>query len=199
MKTIVAFTAICLIAAFSPQQLTHPRPRQDFGLPALHQINTVTLSPSYGCRSEEAFHRGYEDTALFLSKYSQTINGPDLLFNGACKSEDSFQGSTAGDDMSLIADLGQFPLDQLSAHLAFNTRNVASFDLYSKFVAVARVQAKHTYAVLINKHSVRGLLVLTVDDYVPNQSVRLRYAVKEYQMLNTQSEAKGFSWEEENR
>ena len=198
MKSTFAFAALFLIAAASPLQQKQPRPPEDFGLPALHEINTVTLSPSYSCRSEEDFRRGYEDTALFLSKYSKKSNAPDLLFNGACKSEDNFQGSTAGDDMSLIADLGQFPLEQLSAHLAFNTRNAGSFDLYSKFSSYIKVQAKHTYAVLINKGIVRGLFVFTVDDYVPNKSVRLRYAVKEYQVLDTRSQVEGFAWEEGN-
>src|SRR5260221_352013 len=190
MKTMLAFTAMYIIAAAFPlQQQARPRPQEDFGLPTLHQINSVILSPSYGCRSEEDFQHGYRDTALFLSQHSKKINSPDLLFNGACKSEDHFQGSTAGDDMSLIADLGKFPLEQVSARLAFNTRHVHSFGLYSKFTDQVKVQKKHTYAVLINKQQVRGLFVFTVDDYVPNKSVRLRYAVKEYQLLDTRSKA----------
>jgi len=198
MKSTLAFAAIFFIAAASPLQQKQPQPQEDFGLPALHEINTATLSPSYSCRSESDFQQGYQDTALFLSKESRTINGPDLLFDGACKSEDYFEGSTAGDDMSLIADLGQFPLEKLSAHLVFNTRNVHSADMYSKFMRTVRVQAKHTYAVLINKRDVRGLFVFTVDDYVPNKSVHLRYAVKEYQLLNTRSQTEGFAWEAPN-
>jgi len=198
MKPILAFVAMCFIAAAFSLQQSQPQPQEDFGLPALHEINTANLSPSYGCRSEQDFRRGYEDTALFLSQHSKKINSPDLLFNGACRAEDDFEGSTAGDDMSLIADLGRFPLEQLSAHLAFNTRNVGSLELYSKFAKVVRVREKHTYAVLINKQQVRGLFVFTVDDYVPNKSVHLRYAVKEYQLLNTQSQSEGFAWEEGN-
>jgi len=92
MKPMLAFVAMCMIAAAFPlQQQSQPRPQQDFGLPTLHQINTVTLSPSYSCRSEEDAQKGYGETALFLSKYSKQINAPDLLFNGACKSEDNFQ------------------------------------------------------------------------------------------------------------
>jgi hypothetical protein len=62
----------------------------DFGLPQLHTIKTVTLAPSYSCRSTEEFQKGYANTALFLSAYGKQLNSPDLLFNGACKSEDFF-------------------------------------------------------------------------------------------------------------
>src|SRR3982751_2678845 len=107
---------------------------QDYGLPELHTIKTVTLSPSYSCRSQEDFSRGYESTALYLSDYSKRRNSPDLLFNGACRSEDYFEASTAGDDMALIADLGtDVSVEQLSAHLAFNKQNVHSSPAYSKF------------------------------------------------------------------
>src|SRR5947209_19365900 len=79
---------------------------QNYGLPELHTINSVTLSPNYGCRSQEDFSRGYEKTALFLSDYSKRMNAPDLLFNGACKSEDYLEASTEGDEMPSIAHSG---------------------------------------------------------------------------------------------
>lgn len=99
-----------------------------FGLPPLHRIKGVTLSPSYSCRSAEEFGRGYENTALFLSDFAKQRNSPDLLFNGACGSEDYFEAATAGDDMSLVADLGaNLSPDELSASRAFNVQRVHSF------------------------------------------------------------------------
>ena len=172
---------------------------QDYGLPELHTINSVTLSPSYSCRSQEDFSRGYEKTALFLSDYSKRMNAPDLLFNGACKSEDYFEASTAGDDMALIADLGtDISIEQLSAHLAFNKQNVHSFLAYSKFAKAVKVEANHTYVVLLNKSDLRGLFIFTVTSYVPNERVKLKYAVKEYQILDVKAQSPGFSWGQEN-
>jgi hypothetical protein len=173
-------------------------PRQDFGLPELHKIKTVTLSPSYSCRSKEDFQKGYESTALFLSDYSKKLNGPDLLFNGACGGQDYFHSSTAGDDMALIADLGSLALEELNSQQAFNAQRVHSFDLYSKFASSVKVEINHTYAVLVNKRAVRGLFFFTVADYVPNQKVALRYAIKEYQILNVLAESGGFDWERKN-
>jgi len=172
---------------------------QDYGLPELHTIKTATLSPSYSCRSQEDFSRGYEKTALFLSDYSKRMNAPDLLFNGACKSEDYFEASTAGDDMALIADLGtDISIEQLSAHLAFNKQNVHSFLAYSKFAKAVKVEANHTYVVLLNKSDLRGLFIFTVTNYVPNERVKLKYAVKEYQILDVKAQSPGFSWGQEN-
>ena len=162
-------------------------------------IKTVDLSPSYSCRSETAFRQGYAGTALFLSGYSRERNSPDLLFNGACKSEDYFEGSTAGDDMSLVADLGDVPLDEVSSSRAFNFKRVHSFELYSKFAQAAPVQVHHTYAVLIDKRDLRGLFVFRVNDYQPNTHINLSYAVREYQMVNVAGESKGFDWSAENR
>jgi hypothetical protein len=173
--------------------------QQDYGLPELHMIKTVTLSPSYSCRSQEDFGKGYESTALFLSDYSKRRNSPDLLFNGACKADDEFQASTAGDDMALIADMGtDVSVEQLSAHLAFNKQNVHSFPAYSRFAQTTKVEANHTYVVLLNKSELRGLFIFTVTNYVPNQRVTIKYAVKEYQVIDVKAQSPGFSWEQQN-
>src|SRR5437879_5338919 len=103
MKALFALTVMCLtVAPFNQQQK-----KEDLGLPELHKIKTATLSPSYICRSKQDSRRGYEKTALFLSTYADDINAPELLFNGACGSQDYFDGG----DMSLIADLGAIPLE----------------------------------------------------------------------------------------
>jgi hypothetical protein len=100
---------------------------QNYNLPELHVLQTVTLAPCYSCRSREEYQKGYSTTALFLSDHSKRRNSPDLLFNGFRSGEDFFEASTAGDDMALIADLGaDVPVEKLSAHNAFNLSNVHS-------------------------------------------------------------------------
>jgi hypothetical protein len=194
MKSLLALTSILFVSSALTSQAQKPDP----GLPELHAIKTVTLSPSYSCRSKEEFRDGYARTALFLSKYSEDRNSPDLLFNGACGAPDYFQSSSAGDDMSLVANLGDVPLEEVTSSKAFNFKRIHSFDLYSKFTQEARVQAKHTYAVLINARERRGLFICSVVDYVANKKVDLKYAVKEYQLLNVERQSEGFDWSAKN-
>jgi hypothetical protein len=195
VKLLVSLIAIVLLPFSFQSQSQKP----DLGLPELHTIKLAALSPTYSCRSRDEFRSGYGQTALFLSKYSDDRNSPDLLFNGACGSEDYFEASTAGDDMSLIADLGDAPLAEVSAQKAFNFKAVHAFDLYSRFMRESPVAAAHTYAVLINKRDVRGLVIVHVSTYVPNQKVELQYAVKEYQLLRVTSQADGFDWSARNQ
>lgn len=173
---------------------------QKYELPELHTINTVTLSPSYSCRSTDQFQKGYANTALFLSAYSKQRNSPDLLFNGACRSEDYFVASTAGDDMSLIADLGEnVALEEVSASRAFNLKKIHSFTEYSKFADSVKVVVNHTYAVLLNESGKRGLFIFTVVNYVPNEKVELKYAVKSYQIIpDNKIASPGFDWGKKN-
>lgn len=169
---------------------------ESYNLPELHVIKTVALSPSYGCRPAEEFQKGYMGTALFLSDYSRRRNSPDLLFNGACESQDYFDVSTAGDDMALIADLGTgLSVEKITAHSAFNVKGALPH--FTKFERIVKVAKDHTYAVLVNKREIRGLYVFTVVDYVPNKRVGLRYAVKEYQIMSVKAASAGFDWEKE--
>jgi hypothetical protein len=195
-----AIFVVALLLALSVGEGTRGRTANqagpDYGLPELHTIKTAALSPSYSCRTAGS---GYQNTALFLSDYSRQRNSPDLLFNGACGSQDFFEASTAGDDMALIADLGRgVDFENLSAHLAFNLQNVASFAAYSAFAQAVPVQKKHTYAVLLNKSDIRALILLTVTGHVANQEVDFRYAVKEYQILDVKAQSPGFDWNKGN-
>ncbi len=172
---------------------------EDFGLPILHVIKEITLAPSYSCRSSEDFQKGYSETALFVSDYSKKVNSPDLLFNGACNSDDSFQASTAGNDISLIADLGEnVSFESLSAHKTLNLRNIGADDEYSKFSSKIKVQNNHTHAILLNKGDLRGLIVFSVTDYEKNKKVTLKYAVKMYEIFPKNVKANGFNWEKGN-
>jgi hypothetical protein len=192
MRKLIFIAVVALLAASASAD-------QDYKLPELHLIKTATLAPCYSCRTTEEFQKGYSTTALFLSDYSKRQNSPDLLFNGFRGGEDFFQASTAGDDMALIADLGtDATLEKVTAHSAFNLRNVHEYPAFTKFAQVARVEKNHTYAVLLNKGEIRGLFIFTVVNYVPNERVDLRYAVKEYQILNVKASASGFDWGREN-
>jgi len=197
MKNIILSLIITLAASV---WLLAQNVAQKYELPELHAIKTVTLSPSYSCRPSDEFQKGYASTALFLSAYSKQRNSPDLLFNGACRSDDYFGASTAGDDMSLIADLGEnVLLEEVSTSRAFNLKRVNSFAEYSKFADSVKVVANHTYAVLLNESDKRGLFIFTVVNYVPNEKVELKYAVKSYQIVpNGQVVSAGFDWERKN-
>lgn len=192
---LFAFLSLMGIAAGGRPQsraVAGTEKQQDFGLPELHRISLVTLEPSYSCRSHEEFQKGYEQTALFISSFSRKMNLPDLLFNGACESQDSFEAATAGDDMSLLADMGNVPLEDVDAQSVFLTRGLH----FEKYV---NVHLDHTYAVLLNNPARRALIVFTVTGHVPNQRVFLKYAVKEYQILNVQAQSPGFDWGQRNR
>lgn len=191
------FLAILLLLTLNVY--SQQKQKEEFGLPVLHVIKETTLSPSYSCRSSEDFSKGYVETALFISDYSKRRNSPDLLFNGACNSEDYFQASTAGDDMALVADLGEnISLENLSAHKTFNLQRVAKDEAYTRFANQAKVQKNHTYAVLLNKSELRGLFVFTVTDYVKNKKVDLKYAVKLYEIYSSKVKSNDFNWEKGN-
>jgi hypothetical protein len=191
MKSLFPIALMLLIAAPSISQ----KNQEDPGLPELHKIQKIILSPSYSCRSKEDFQKGYAGTGLFLSKSSRS---PELLFNGACGSPDYLQGNTAGDDMSVIADLGKIRLEDLNASQAFNVQRIHSPELYSRFTSEVEIGFGHTYAVLVNKRDERALFYFTITGYIPNERLDLRYAVKEYQLLTATAESPGFSWEKKN-
>ena len=194
MKNIILLLIVTLAGSVSSSA---QKVAQKYELPELHTIKTITLSPSYSCREKDEFQKGYRNTALFLSSYSKQQNSPDLLFDGACRSEDSFSASTAGDDFALIADLGaEVSLEDVSASQAFNLKRANSYSEKSKFVKSVKVQLNHVYAVLLNKSEIRGLFVFKVIEYVPNEKVTLSYAVKSYQIMPSgQIRSEGFDWE----
>ncbi|MBA2734005.1 MAG: hypothetical protein H0U54_14135 [Acidobacteria bacterium] len=199
MKRLALIAALLLVSASAASA-------QDYGLPELHAIKTVTLSPSYSCRSQADVQKGYQGTALFLSEHSKRRNSPDLLFNGACRSDDSFQSSTAGDDMAFLVDLGaELQLEKLSAgdvfqlyHLRSSPGSPYSRHAQSILSQSVKVVPNHTYAVFLNKRDIRGLFVFTVMSHTPNQQVEIKYAVKQYQIMDVRAYSPGFDWEQKN-
>jgi hypothetical protein len=153
--------------------------------PQIGVSRTIELTPSYSCRTPEEFRKGYQRTALFLSEDMRRLNSPDLLFNGACGSENYFQAATHGANASVIADLSIEPaaaaagtqrLMQLDAEKDRDTLKKMGFD------NDAAVVPGHIYAILLHKHGIRGLMMVTVTRHVQDKGVELTYEVLDYQV-----------------
>lgn len=186
--------ALCSIVVIYSSLVSFSRPstgaqmQQDFGLPVLHTINSATLGPSYSCSQDHDLQRGYQNAGLFLSKYSHDMRSAELLFNGACRSADRLHSPGAGDSMNLIEDMGEIPLENVTAHSVFQTRG-------AYFESSAKVQINHTYAVLVNESDVRCLFVFTVVGHISNERLDIRYAVKDYQVATSRAQSSpGFDW-----
>jgi hypothetical protein len=200
MKQALVLVALSVFAfaAIQPwqdqQNLSQPiRGWQDgSGLPTLYQIHSITLSPSYSCRSASESQQGYENTAIFLSDYSKSINAPELLFNGACGSPDNFESALAGEYLDVLTDYGDIPLETLRSDQVFSPQRVVGTD--SRFTRTVGVTAGHTYGVLINKDNARGFFYFRVLNHVQNQRVDLQYAVMDYQLNQTYVRSPGFDW-----
>ena len=156
--------------------------------PVLDQVARATLGPSYSCRPKETgSEKGYLGSALFLSEYSRRRNLPELVFDGACGTEDNFISATVGGDLSLIADLGDVAIESVTSQSAFNLQGIDAFAHYSKFAQSVKVGFNHTYAAVLNGRERRGLLIFKVIGYLPNERVDLKYVVKEYQFVEVKS------------
>ena len=190
IRSMVLIVSALVAAAPTSSQKTP----EELQLPELHKIMHVTLSPSYSCRSEEEFRKGYSQTALFLSAYSKTRSIPELLFNGACKSPDNFDVNMAGDDLSVITDYGDVPLADLTPQQVFSPKRTT--DSVANFVHTCEARLGHTYGLLINKRETRGFFYFRVVRHVPNQSVELEYVVMDYQILRVEAQSPGFNWDE---
>ena len=162
--------------------------QETFSPPALNTIEAATLSPSYSCRTKEEFKKGYRKTALFLSELVKRYNSYDLLFNGACGSEDYFESARNSVSKSLIADLGpNIPLENVPPLEAIYVPGALQDAEPGRpqFKLSAPVRAGHTYAVrLENSKLAEGWFVFTVTRHVPNQLVEIRYSVREYKLTH---------------
>jgi hypothetical protein len=176
MKRLTIFALLLLMTPNAMTQIPGASPK-----PGVKR--TVTLTPSYSCRSAADFSQGYQNTALFLSASMKYLNSPDLLFNGACGSEDYFQSSTHGDNRSLVADLasGSVTPEILAINSSKAQLDARALDKLG-FKQDAMVVPGHTYAALLDKHGVRALFVFTVNDYVKNTLVSISYEVLDYRI-----------------
>lgn len=188
MKSLFLAISVLLMSTPAAVQSTE----KNFDLPELHKINKITLSPSFGCGSNEDFQQGHGATVLSLSKDSR---GEELEFSGSCGSEDYLRVNMTGGDMNLIADMGKVLLEDLGAGQPFVLRLDHSMEPALQFKFQAPVEVGHTYAVLVNKTFERALFYFTVTGHVQNKRLDLRYVVKDFQLTTNMVEAPGFSWE----
>ncbi|CAF4994187.1 unnamed protein product [Rotaria sp. Silwood1] len=164
-----------------------------FTLPELHVIKKVSFKYPY---SRQPGPLSYEGSALFLTDYGLLRNMPDLLYNGACGSDNTFDVMLAGDDFGVLTDLGDVPLEQVTASKAFNYERISGKD--NTFASTVKVVNRHTYAALLAKSEIRALFVFRVENYEPSGPATISYAVKQYGIVQSIQEAPGFSWDEEN-
>ncbi|MGE0104698.1 MAG: VWA domain-containing protein [Blastocatellales bacterium] len=157
----------------------------DAEMPILNRLSRATLTSSTACRSQENPKPEDQQAALYLAPQTRQPGSiPDLVFRGTCGSPDYFVAAVASDDLSMIADLGDVPVEDVTAHSALN----------SQFVRSAKVDFNHTYAVLLNRDNLRGLFIFRVIGYLPNERADLVFAVKHYQSLNPAGTSAGFDW-----
>lgn len=180
MNLSLALTLLLGLTLAAPQSTGVDRPAPST-LPELNRVRAIALSPAYSCRPKEEFARGYEGTALFLSEASRAINTPDLLFDGACGSNNYFQVATSLGDFGLIADIGLGKsLAGLSEERALNYVGLAGSEVDTRFAPSAYIATGHTYVVVLNRREVRGLYALTVTRFEPDKRVEFSYVVLSY-------------------
>ncbi len=157
----------------------------DAEMPILNRLSRATLTSSTACRSQENPKPEDQPAALYLAPQTRQPGSiPDLVFRATCGSPDYFVAAVASDDLSMIADLGDVPVEDVTAHSALN----------SQFVRSAKVDFNHTYAVLLNRGTLRGLFIFRVIGYLPNERADVVFAVKHYQSLNPAGTSAGFDW-----
>jgi hypothetical protein len=189
MKSLLPIALMLLMTASSIPQKNH----EDLGLPELHKIKRITLSPSYSCRSAADFAKGYANTALFLSTFARQHNSPELLFDGGlCNETDYFVAANAGADLGVIADFGEIRIEDLTADDVFG--RLRSADSAVQFREMIKTQTGHTYCALINKDTTRGFFYFRVVGYIPNQKVDLEYVVMDYTITRQEGRSPGFDW-----
>lgn len=155
-------------------------------MPTLNQIKEATLAAPYSCGA------GYKLAGLFVSQYSRSQRVPDLLYNGACGATDYVQTNLSGDDMGLISDLGDVPLEEVTPSKAFNFQRVVGHD--NNFKETQPVLPRHTYVVLVSRKDLRALFVFKVVSHTQDGPMTIRYAVKSYSLQRTTSASDGFYW-----
>mmetsp|Transcript_16353 Transcript_16353/g.42466 ORF Transcript_16353/g.42466 Transcript_16353/m.42466 type:complete len:331 (-) Transcript_16353:266-1258(-) len=168
-------------------------------LPPLNTILEHTFATAYSCKGS------YSTSGLSLG---QKEDEPDLLFNGACGSSTSFQASFAGADFGLLSLLGsssEFPIENVTAHAAFNFANVAGKG--NTFQEQVPAEAGSTYAILRTESpsglpgAVRALFAVeTSQDSCEDsaQSCSIRYAVLDYTLQTKVAQSPGFDWTKPN-
>jgi hypothetical protein len=120
----------------------------DASLPVLNKIQTHQFSTAYSCGGD------YDKSALAVGPVTTS---PDFMFNGACGADPYFDASFGGADFALLSRVGsaaQAPLENVSAHAAFNYLDVAGQG--NTFNDSVFAQPHTTYAVLRTQSPTNG-------------------------------------------
>lgn len=155
---------------------------QSNDLPQLHVIKPYVFTAPYSCNGN------YSTAALFLTQESLRSNHPELLDNGACRSQLYFENSVAGRDMSLISYvshskkprgwsrfrprsdaifvcllarsiIGDYPLEDISAQAALNIRYLhPELQQPQPFYTTVPAKPNQTYSALLARDDLRYFL-----------------------------------------
>lgn len=173
------------------------RESQDLQFSAYHAICPATLTGVYSCKGT------YATSALFLSRYNTDFNYPDILLNGSPQVNGScarldFEAALAGDDMTMISDLGNVPIASVSAVKAFNYVRTVGHD--SNFTGSVLLEPKHTYALMSMRKYTRSLLVFSVDSVSSPDTVPVQMSTVSllYELTKVTAQAPGFDWTKPN-
>ena len=173
-----------LVLALAPHAWGH-----QITLPELNTVLPFHFSKPYSCSMS------YNTSALFLSSASLERASPELLYNGPCDEPSYFQASTAGDDFSLIADVGELDIVNATSSRAFSWPNVVGKD--NTFKNQAAVVVNHLYAVLLTKSEFRALFWVKVSaDFKPNRphgGLDITYAVRSYSVTKEVEASPGYT------
>ena len=156
-------------------------------LPDLNVIKEFTFLKQYSCGGS------YKTSTLFLSKYSNSRNSPELLYNGTCQDNAYLDVNTNGGNFSLVSDLGDVPLEAVTASKTLNwSRSVGGDNVFKE---TAPVKLNHTYAVFYTSGDIETLYTFKITAYDPKGAMKIRYAIKKYQINTSTEESEGFDWE----
>jgi len=134
---------------------------------------------------------------MFMTAYNFNLNHPELLYNGACGSQDYFQCDTAGDDFCMISDLGNVNITEVTAMKAFDWTWTVDGQNIFKYNS-ADIVVGHAYAFLLSRSDLRTLYVVSVENQVQDGECNIYWVALSYSIITQSEVAPGFSWDEDN-
>ena len=192
MKAILlVLTLILSIPAFA---LENP-----FPLPELHKIKTFIIDHSLNCTPEDN-GIGFQITPT--SKFTHYSNA--FI---ACSSIDGSKlleiyPSPYGDNFGLVADLGDTPIESVTAAKAFYLENRAGKE--NIFRRASEIKENHTYAIIEATGEYRALWIMRVLR-LPNVNagdkhpIIIQFVVKSFYLFQNIDQALDFDWNRENK
>ena len=170
---------ICILVVFLVIGGNTIVPLDANNVPILYLISDYKLSFPLECGN-------YSTSALFLSPFSQDLNIPELIYNGGCdpESQGFLQAASTGSDIGFISDMGDLPLDAISAHTV-TTSSPKTFEY---------IQNQHTYAISVAHEGIRAVFTIAVTSYEMGGPLTFDYAILLYEVHGLVSMNPEFSW-----